>query len=524
MRVADEPNVGVLRQKARILESENERLNEKVSELLREVCTLKGMPAKAVEVNLPGLTAQAAGRPDPSLTRAGSERQADATEKDKKDKKEKKPRRGHGPTEQPELDIVEKTYPVGEDQRGPCSVCGRMLEDWDQADTSDIVKRVPGKWIIERCTREKCRCPNGCTIVTAPGPKKLIDGGRYSFEVAVDSAVEKFLDHIPLERQVRIAKRTGMRITSQTLWNQQDALAKLLAPLCRRIKAHIVTRPVIGADLSPFKLIEKGGSVKRQVWQLSCPDARYFEILGSKEAKVGRDLFEVKDDDGALVHRFRGTAVVDGASELERVAKDVGFLIANCWSHARRNVLEAGGEAPGQVAEFLKLVGKLYAIEASLATEHKGAPGGYRQHLDVKRLAEARDLKSRAVTVELKAWIEAQQCVPGGILKKKLLYVAGRWTGLTRFLDNPLIPLDNNETEGGFIGVAIGRRNYVGCRSRRGMEVAATFYTVFESCRVVGADAAAYMAYAAGELLDGREPLLPHEWVGAAPPPGEDTS
>jgi transposase len=40
--------------------------------------------------------------------------------------------------------------------------------------------------------------------VTASGPLKLKPGCRYSPEFAVEVAVGKYLDHSPLERQVRI--------------------------------------------------------------------------------------------------------------------------------------------------------------------------------------------------------------------------------------------------------------------------------------------------------------------------------
>lgn len=89
----------------------------------------------------------------------------------------------------------------------------------------------------------------------------------------------------------------------------------------------------------------------------------------------------------------------------------------------------------------------------------------------------------------------------------------GQWSALTRFLDDPRIPLDNNNNEAGFVGLAQGRRNYIGCRTERGMTVATTFYTVFESARVCGANPNEYLRYAAEVLLDGREALLPHEWL-----------
>jgi hypothetical protein len=271
--------------------------------------------------------------------------------------------------------------------------------------------------------------------------------------------------------------------------------------------------------------IKKGGSLKRQVWQLACPEARYFEMLDSKKADEGKQVFEVKNDEGEVIASFKGTAVVDAASELACIAKDSGFDTSNCWSHARRNVLKANSEAPGQVAQFIDLVAKLYAIERRVAGVEDDAPlGGYRKMLDLEKLRVARDTESRAVVDEIEAWILAQKCIPGGKLKAGLEYVAGHFTSLKKFLDNPRLPLDNNVSEAGFVGIAQGRRNYVGCRTDRGMFVATTFYSVFESARVAGANPDRYLRYAAETLLDGGDPLLPHEWLAAGSATAPDSS
>ena len=53
-------------------------------------------------------------------------------------------------------------------------------------------------------------------------------GGRYSLAFAIKIALDKYLDHIPLARQERIMRRHGLEITTQTLWDQLDVLAKRL--------------------------------------------------------------------------------------------------------------------------------------------------------------------------------------------------------------------------------------------------------------------------------------------------------
>lgn len=58
MRASDEHNVDLLRTKARVLESENERLSKRIAAVLRENLALKGMSPEAIELSLPGLLEQ----------------------------------------------------------------------------------------------------------------------------------------------------------------------------------------------------------------------------------------------------------------------------------------------------------------------------------------------------------------------------------------------------------------------------------------------------------------------------------
>jgi len=58
---------------------------------------------------------------------------------------------------------------------------------------------------------------------------------------------------------------------------------------------------------------------------------------------------------------------------------------------------------------------------------------------------------------------------------RALNYMLKLWPGLTVFLDNPEVPLDNNAAERALRGVVVGRKNHYGSRSKRGTEVAALF-------------------------------------------------
>ena len=80
---------------------------------------------------------------------------------------------------------------------------------------------------------------------------------------------------------------------------------------------------------------------------------------------------------------------------------------------------------------------------------------------------------------------------------KAIAYMLELWEGLTRFLDDPRIPIDNNAAERALRGVVVGRKNHYGSRSKRGTEVAAVFYTLFETAKLSQVEPRAYVTQAA---------------------------
>src|SRR5207244_4904578 len=55
-----------------------------------------------------------------------------------------------------------------------------------------------------------------------------------------------------------------------------------------------------------------------------------------------------------------------------------------------------------------------------------------------------RDERSRSIVGEIQTWALAQRALPQSSVGRAIGYLLGLWTGLTRFLDDPRIPLDNN--------------------------------------------------------------------------------
>ena len=198
---------------------------------------------------------------------------------------------------------------------------------------------------------------------------------------------------------------------------------------------------------------------------------------------------------------FKGIALGDAAIVHKSMAKTSKYRLAFCWSHGRRKFIKAEGNDPIRAAQFLELVQELYAIEA------QAPPGPDGDELRRK----LRNEKSRPVVERIKNWLIGQRFLPGSDIGTAIKYIAACWDGLCVFLDEPAVPIDNNRTERGYRGPAIGRNNFYGSHSKRGTEVAAIFYSLIESAKLNGKEPKAYLKAALAAALDGKNIPLPHE-------------
>jgi transposase len=121
------------------------------------------------------------------------------------------------PTRQPELPRVEVLHVLdAADQT--CPQCGGTLRPMvGQTEDAEEITVVERHFTLVTHKRQKYRCVcNGC-VDTAPGPRRLaarpdVRGQRYASEFAVEVAISKYGDHLPLERQARIMRREGLAV------------------------------------------------------------------------------------------------------------------------------------------------------------------------------------------------------------------------------------------------------------------------------------------------------------------------
>ena len=95
-------------------------------------------------------------------------------------------------------------------------------------------------------------------------------------------------------------------------------------------------------------------------------------------------------------------------------------------------------------AEIGTLTGELYAIERLV-------PGPFPGDVAAQTLRQQlRHERSRPILDRMWQWATVQVGLPRSDFGKAVRYMLERWTGLTRFIDDPRIPLDNMRPSGHF--------------------------------------------------------------------------
>ncbi|MBM3317119.1 MAG: transposase [Candidatus Eisenbacteria bacterium] len=177
MRIEQEHDIEVLRQVARLLEKENQRLHERLRVLVAELETLKGAEAGRLQLEIE-LLQQALARQRQALFGGSSERQGRPLAEGPAPPALNR-RQGHGPRPQPRLPLVEAVHELSATERD-CPACGGQVSEMaGQFEEAEEISLVQRRFVLVRRRRKKCRCRCNGAVVTAPTPPKLQAGGHY---------------------------------------------------------------------------------------------------------------------------------------------------------------------------------------------------------------------------------------------------------------------------------------------------------------------------------------------------------
>jgi hypothetical protein len=203
-----------------------------------------------------------------------------------------------------------------------------------------------------------------------------------------------------------------------------------------------------------------------------------------------------RDGPDEVLKDYSGTLMADCWSGFQKIElrSDARIVRGACWSHARRKVFDARGNAPRQSAVLLAMIRELFDIE------DRGKP------FTAEERRALRGRESRPVLDRIRAYLESD-AVAGALPKSSFAeavgYIRNHWDALNVYVTDGRMPIDNNEVEQLMKQVALGRKNWLFLGSVESGDRAAILLTIISTAVRNDLDVYAYVKDLLDQLLDG---------------------
>jgi transposase len=502
--VASERDVAVTERDT--LLAQNDRLRHLLLKLTRMQFGARSerLPEEQLQLGLEALE-QAIAQED-----AQAEKQDPALHKDNATKR--RDSRGALPAHLPRVEVTL----APEDTACPCCRAAMTVIGEDTSERLDV---IPAQFrvIVTRRPKLACRACTG-TVVQAPAPARLIEGGLPTEALVAHVLVARYADHLPLYRQAQIMARQGVSLERSTLSFWMGYAAAEVAPVVARLRETMLTSTRIFADETVVPVLDPGRGRTKQgyFWAVARDDRPWG---GSQPPAVvysyapGRGHIHAN----TLLGGDRGILQCDGYGAYKKLggskSTEPGVTLAFCWSHVRRGFYDLAKTKAPIATEALRRIAALYEIEARVRGKNAA-----------DRLI-VRQAESKPLVTDLRAWFEAQLAkLPArGPLAEAIRYALNHWNGLQRFLEDGRIELDNNSVERAMRPICLSRKNSLFAGSDEGGENWACLASLIETCKLNGVNPQAYFTDLLTRLVNGWpqnriDELMPWHWAPKQPP------
>lgn len=386
-----------------------------------------------------------------------------------------------------------------------CPQCGKAMQDSGMTEDSEYLTTEPKEYIIVRQKRQKHRCGKcHSSIVTAPSPARVIPGGSYSDEMVIDATLSKFCDLIPMERYCQMAARRGLLgLPPHSLITASRRLAVFLDGVYKRLKAETLNTKVLLADETPHRMLEGDLKKKWYLWGFSSQKSCFFECHNTRSGDVSTAVLVESTCDFLVSDVYAGYGKSIRLANKVRAEKNLTAIFpAYCNAHARRKFKDRDSDEVCDDAEWMV---ERYKEVYKLNKEAKDQTPDVilEKRAAMKPIFEA--MREEALK-KINSYSSKSQ------MAEAYNYFIENYEGLTRFLDNHLIPIDNNHSERILRSHVLGRKTWYGTHSRRSAETAAIHFSIVESCKMIGVNPRDFYLDAVRRIHARLGPLTPWEY------------
>ena len=158
--------------------------------------------------------------------------------------------------------------------------------------------------------------------------------------------------------------------------------------------------------------------------------------------------------------------------------KDFESILCNCLVHGRRNFVDIMDDFPEECGHVVETLAKIYMHEQEAKD----------RNLDDEHRLAYHQTHSAPLMRALKEWLQAKcenkEVEPNSSLGRAVSYMLKHWEALTRFLEVPGAPLDNNLCEQLLKKSILHRKNALFYKTEHGAYIGDLFMSLIHTCNL----------------------------------------
>jgi len=404
---------------------------------------------------------------------------------------------GHGRTPRPDLPVISQIRDLSAEDK-QCFCCGLPYLPNSALDECNEFIEVEVQAYTRRVRRPAylrnpgCCCEGTPAVITAPAHPRLIPRSPYQVSFWVEVLLSKFHYAQPTHRYLQDLSDRALPISPGTVAGGLQKLVPLFKPIMEGLYQKQMTETLFHNDETRWEVfVEMEGKVGTRwyLWVTRSQSVVFFVLDPSRSADVPGAHFAGLQQEQVII-------VCDRYSAYKKLARlSDAILLAFCWAHVRRDFLDAGRgykELELWALTWKERIGELYHRNR-LRLEHWDPERTFDQqddtftqhHQSVQETLHAMHQEATCLSAEdedsldeeiqsLSRSARKQQC-------KVCQSLLNHWPGLTLFVENPQVPLDNNLAENTIRGPVTGRKNYYGSGSLWSAELATLLFSILKT-------------------------------------------
>ena len=370
-------------------------------------------------------------------------------------------------------------------------------------EVTEELEYEPGKLFVNRYVRPKYATAGNAAVIIAPMIERPLPKAIAGPALLAQIVIDKYVDHLPLYRQMERFKREGINIPYSTLTDWISATCKLITPLYDALSKIILQSNYLHADESPIKVLDKDkkGQTHRGYFWVYHNSIDRLVLFDYQQGRGREGPLEILKD-------FKGHLQTDGYAVYDLFKGKEDITVLHCMAHARRMFFEAQGNDPPRARYAMEQIQELYSVERK----------GKEENLNTEQILKLRQTQSVPVLQALGQWMKDQyvQTLPKSPIGKALGYSMERYNELMIYTTDGKLNIDNNPVENSIRPVAIGRKNYLFAGSHEAAQRSAMLYSLMGTCKLHGINPAVWLKDVLQRIsnhpINKITELLPQNW------------